>query len=183
MPLQSSKVAAGIKILADHFNALWTDLVVNHDHSSGMGGTVDHADLSESGSMGGISKDHSDIDTHIEGTGSITDTPGGPQGVHGLAAAAYVAGSLGSNGTGAQLVVDIGAFSPGAGSTGSETFTGTGFASAPAVILGCYHATETMPGEMQAIVTATSATGFSWRVSSSPQPKPSTVYWIAIGTK
>jgi hypothetical protein len=166
MALQSSKVAAGIKILADHFNALWTDLVVNHDHSSGMGGTVGHADLSD-GAIGGTTYEHSEIDTHIDAG----------QGVHDLDAAAYVAGSLD-----AQLVINHGSFNPGAGSTGTVNFTAfTG--SAPTVHLTCYHATETTVGEMVAIVTAVDLDSFDWRVSSSPQPKPTTVYWLAVGTK
>lgn len=88
--LQSSKVAAGMKVLADHFNRLWEDLTTNHDHSSGKGGTVAHSDLSSVGT-----KTHTEIDTHITGTGDLTDNPGGTKGVHGLAAGTFVSGALG----------------------------------------------------------------------------------------
>lgn len=91
--LQSSKVAAGVTILADHINKLWTDLVANHDHSSGKGGTVDHSDLSESAAMSGVSHTHGNIETHMNGvSGSFGDNPGGSLGVHGLASDVYVAG-------------------------------------------------------------------------------------------
>ena len=66
--LQSSKVAAGMRVLASHFNNLWDDLISNHDHSSGKGGTVDHANLADSGPMSGFTYDHGDIDDHIDAT-------------------------------------------------------------------------------------------------------------------
>lgn len=99
MALQSSKVAAGQKVLAEHHNKMWDDITANHDHYSGRGGTVDHADLANKGA-----KTHADIDTHIKGSGSITDNPGGNKGVHGLAASAFAAGNLGSG----QLVFFVG---------------------------------------------------------------------------
>lgn len=106
MALVSSKVAAGMTILADHFNKLWTDLTANHDHSTGQGGTVDHADLADTGDMSGFAHNHTDIEVHLSGggVGDEIDNPGGSQGVHGLAASAYLAGNLGSG----QLVFFVG---------------------------------------------------------------------------
>jgi len=76
MALVSSFVAAGQKILADHFNKLRQDLV-NHGHGSGEGGTIDHADLGETGPMSGRTYDHEDIDDHIDATDNIHGLPGG----------------------------------------------------------------------------------------------------------
>jgi hypothetical protein len=106
MALVSSKVAAGMTILADHFNKLWADLTANHDHSSGQGGTIDHADLNDTGDMSGFNHNHTDLETHLSGggVGDEIDNPGGSRGVHGLAASAYVAGNLGSG----QLVFFVG---------------------------------------------------------------------------
>lgn len=77
MALVSSVVAAGQKILADHFNKLRQDLI-GHAHGSGEGGTIDHADLGETGPMSGRTYDHEDIDTHIDSS----DVHGLPGGTH-----------------------------------------------------------------------------------------------------
>ncbi len=93
MALVSSKVAAGMKVLADHFNKLREDLLTNHDHSSGKGGTVNHGDLSD-GIISGTGVNHEHINLHIQGTETdpAPDTPGGDQGVHGLHSSVFVAG-------------------------------------------------------------------------------------------
>lgn len=104
MALVSSKVAAGMTILADHFNKLWTDLTANHDHSSGQGGTVDHADLAETGVMSGRTNTHTMIDAHIAAA----------DGVHDLDNGVKIPGVLGNT----QIVVFCGAKStPGTGGT------------------------------------------------------------------
>ena len=112
MPLVSSKVAAGTEILADHFNKLRADLLTNHDHSAGKGGTVDHKDLAETDAMSGMDHEHGDIDVHLgqaAGPGpTAIDNPGGDKGVHGLASAAYVAGSIDEAGVAKQLVFRTG---------------------------------------------------------------------------
>lgn len=96
MALVSSKVAAGITILAEHFNKLWTDMTQNHNHSSGQGGTVSHGDLSD-GVVTGTYTSHDVINNHIQadGTEAEPDGYGGARGVHGLPAAQYVFGSPG----------------------------------------------------------------------------------------
>lgn len=109
--LQSSKVAAGIDILADHFNKLREDLTSNHDHSSGKGGTIDHKDLAETDDMSGMGHRHDDLDVHLVGDGpgpNSIDNPGGSEGVHGLASGVQVAGYLGT----AQVVFQAGVISP-----------------------------------------------------------------------
>ena len=85
-PLQSSPVKAAMTVLADHFNKLRTDLLWTHDHSSGKGDTVDHAELADTGPMGGVFHDHSDINTHLIGnTGPpFVDYPGWDRRVHGI---------------------------------------------------------------------------------------------------
>ncbi len=111
MALVSSKVAAGMTILADHFNKLWSDLTANHDHSSGQGGTVDHVNLADSGNMSGFNHNHTDLEIHILGSGpggNEIDAIGGDMGVHGLAASAYVAGNLNTS----QMVFFVGKVSP-----------------------------------------------------------------------
>lgn len=111
MPLTSSKVAAGTEILADHVNKLREDMLTNHDHSSGKGGTIDHSDLAETDEMAGMGHQHGDIDVHLLGSGpgpNSIDNPGGDQGVHGHSASVYVAGSVDYNGTAKQMVFRCG---------------------------------------------------------------------------
>jgi hypothetical protein len=93
MALVSSKVAAGMTILADHFNKLWTDLTQNHNHSAGQGGTVDHGDLAD-GVITGTTYSHTNIRDHIDAG----------EAVHDLASGVQVAGALGST----QLVIFAG---------------------------------------------------------------------------
>ena len=98
MSLVSSAVSAGQKVLADHFNKLRQDLL-NHAHGGGEGGTVDHADLGETGPMLGRTYDHSDIDAHIDsehvhGLPGVTKIPGcGPNQVIIVAGTKTVPGS------------------------------------------------------------------------------------------
>lgn len=176
MALQSSKVAAGIKILAAHFNALWTDLVVNHDHSTGMGGTVDHADLSESGAMGGITYAHSDIDDHIDAG----------QGVHGLNAAAYVAGSY------PQVVVVPGSkASP--GTSGTCYFSNDGLAPADitlstviAIILTCKGPTgdETHHNDIPEWIDCNPGAGtFTYQIDHDGGASALSLSFLVVGTK
>jgi len=73
MALVSSAVAAGQKILADHFNKLRQDLL-NHSHGGGEGGTIDHADLGESGPLNQGGYTHAQIDSHIDSSSAHVPT-------------------------------------------------------------------------------------------------------------
>lgn len=166
----STPVSDSQTALAAQYNNLRQDVFNEttghpHDGTSSGGRKVDHEDLVD-GAITGTTYQHSEIDDHID-AGS---------GVHDLHSAALVTGSLNT-----QLVFDAGYFSPGA-ATGSVSYT-TPFATVTSIQLTCYHASQTVVGEMQAIVTSSAVDGFSWRVSTSPQPQPTTVYWLAIGTK
>lgn len=85
MAITSGPVAPGDEILADAYNKLWKDLATagGHNHD-GEGGTIDHADLGESGPISGITYMHSEIDDHIDAFDEV----------HGLASGVAVAGAL-----------------------------------------------------------------------------------------
>jgi len=184
MALVSSKVAAGMKVLADHFNKLREDLLTNHDHSSGKGGTVDHGDLAD-GVISGTALDHEHINLHVQGSASAAapDNPGGDQGVHGLNAASYVAGALGS-----QFVVFAGHLS-GSLSSGTCYFSADGtnvsvvtFDATPLVF--CQIACNTyQANEHRAIVDIdnVTTTSFDYRIDSAATVTD--LYFFVIGTK
>jgi len=95
MGIVSGRVSAGVTALATAFNNLRADLT-SHDHTTTSGGaTIDHAELADSGAMSGFDHGHADIETHITGVQTITDSPGGDQGVHGLGATIYPLGCAG----------------------------------------------------------------------------------------
>lgn len=179
MPLQSSKVAPGIDVTADQFNKLREDLLTNHDHSSGMGGTVDHGDLMETDSMAGMSHMHEDLDVHLNGGGpgpTDIDNPGGSMGVHSLHPSVYVAGILGSQ----QLVLMCGdeTSSGTSGTTGFGTYTfGTCLG-----VTATIKASSGNPMDQGVAVHTLTTTGFSWIVSTDGG-KTNGFYWIAWGTK
>jgi hypothetical protein len=166
MAITSSKVAAAAKVLAAQFNALWDDLMTNHNHSSGQGGTVSHTSLSNVGT-----KTHTQIDTHIEGGGSWTDNPGGSKGVHGLDSDIYVVGSYGS-----QLIVDKGVVTLNGSGVGTVTFNGT-FGASPAVIITPVQAPDAW---VSLAVTARSTTGCTITGTASGWANKQ-VAWVAIG--
>jgi hypothetical protein len=185
MALTSSSVATGQVILADHLNKIRADLVTNHDHSSGQGGTVDHMNLAESdtGNMSGFNHRHQDLEYHLLGGGpggNSIDNPGGSQGVHGLAASAFVVGSIKStNG----LVIHAGN-EPVTAQTGTVTFadTGVAFTAIVAVILQSIVASPDQTWDRDVDVTSKSATGFSWECDDETN-WPDSFDWIAVGTK
>lgn len=104
MAITSTVLANGQQSDITHYNNLRSDLLTEHDHSTGKGGTVSHGDLSD-GVISGTYTDHDAINTHVQGTGTSSDPddPGGSQGVHGLPSTAYVMGCLSS-----QLVMQSG---------------------------------------------------------------------------
>jgi hypothetical protein len=188
MALVSSKVAAGMTILADHFNKLWTDLTANHDHSSGQGGTIDHADLNDTGDMSGFDHNHTDIETHLSGggVGDEIDNPGGNRGVHGLAASAYVAGNLGSG----QLVFFVGKTAGMPGDNTSIYYSADGSDPAsiefdsPPYVLVTLEGDSGGGGEHKDIldIEGITPTGFTINVDS-PGANGTRVHFLAIGTK
>ena len=173
MALESGKVATGDTIQATDYNKLRNDLLTNHTHGSGEGGTIDHKDLGETGDMSGMGHRHEDIDVHLNGSGpgpNSIDNPGGTQGVHGLASTAYVAGSLDS-----QLVIQ--ADTDTGGTSGSVSFP-VSFDAAPVVATGLQTSSSTY-SEWDVRIYNVTASGFSWRASNSIDA----IHWIAIGTK
>jgi len=168
MALVSSKVAAGMTILADHFNKLREDLTTHHDHTAGQGGTVAHSSLSD-GVISGTALTHDAINTHVQGanTDAAPDSPGGDQGVHSHAAAVYVAGSLN-----AQLVLQAGS-----DSSGTVAFP-TAFATILAVTTG-FEKASGLPMDQGVRIESVTTSGFSWTASGTP----TLVHWIAVGTK
>jgi hypothetical protein len=175
MALVSSKVAAGMTILADHFNKLWTDLTANHDHSSGQGGTVGHDDLAD-GAISGTTYDHSDIDSHID----AGDT------VHDLGSGVYVAGAAGS-----QFVIFAGSKSDPVGTDyGNCYFSSDGaspadvtFSSVTAVL--CQSRGSGGGGLQHADIIQVSAvyTTYFTYVVDSPGTNSSAMDFLVIGTK
>jgi len=187
MPLVSSKVAAGIEILADHFNKLREDLLTNHDHSAGKGGTVDHKDLSESDEMSGMTHQHNDIEVHLQGDGpgpNAIDNPGADQGVHGLGAAAFVAGSIDSNGVAAQLVMRAGVATLGSGNNRNVVVTlSPPFASVVSIVVTPRASAGKSGGaDSDNFYISDVGTGsFTIRCISGVWDSHQ-VYWLAIGT-
>ena len=194
----SSKLVDGESAVYSTFNNLREDLLSNHDHSSGKGGAIDHAILTESAAMAGRICDHGDIDTHIaHGLAAANDNPGYNQGVHGLNSSVYVAGSLGS-----ALVVKAGTATldtmieavQGIGLYGKR-ITGLGFTTLVAVTATFinkpdYAYDDASPSERNYVqglyIRGASASEFTvvaadteefWNGGHDRQ-----VYWIAIGT-
>lgn len=178
MALVSSKVAAGITILADHINKIIDDLKTNHTHATGEGGQVDHANLADSGPMIGVYHDHDDIETHMNGsTGSFDDTPGGDKGVHGLVSGGFVAGCLGSN----QLYIqgDVDTLSSGSKAVVFPVAFST-LKSITLTLIGGPGGADHYPSDLY--ITSASASGFTANHSVSSFESNS-FYWMAIGTK
>lgn len=175
MALTSSKVAAGQTILADHLNKLRDDMLSNHDHDGTYGAQVDHGDLLETSNIGSMGHRHEDIKYHMQGGGpgaNNIDNPGGEQGVHGLAASAYVVGSLNSSN---GLVIQAG-YEAVSATSGSVSFDTT-FTSIICVVLtphGTISANDT-----DVFVTSFTTSGFAWNCAY----QPTGFGWIAVGTK
>jgi hypothetical protein len=91
-------------IAADQLNRLRDDLLKNHTHASGEGGTVSHGNLTDE-EIDDTYLTHARINQHIQSTGTSSDPDptGGISGVHGLASGQYVVGH-----TRRQLVIQIG---------------------------------------------------------------------------
>lgn len=186
MALVSSKVATGAKILADHINKLWTDMTQNHDHDGDTtGAKVDHLNLLESqtGNMSGMNHRHQDLEYHLLGGGpgaNEIDNPGGDRGVHGLAAAAFVAGAfgykIGDIFTAGQLVFQAG-YVACTGDNGSVTF-GVAFDTIIGVIATSVVATLDMD-DRDVFIESKSVSGFDWHCHY----KPDGFTWLAIGLK
>jgi hypothetical protein len=190
MALVSSKVAAGVQVLADQFNKLWTDLVANHNHSAGQGGTVDHKDLAETGTMAGMHHTHGNIETHLVGDGnSFNDAHGGDRGVHGLAAAARVFGIVGHASqtqggttvlTQAQMVAVVGQFVP----TDADATVDFGLTfddASQVYVLGQY--VSDAGNVMDQGWRVTNVTKSSFDVSFGDGATPVAFNWMAIGPK
>lgn len=184
MALVSSKLAAGMTILADHFNKLRDDLLSNHDHDGAEGAKVDHINLLEDqgGNMSGMGHRHQDIEYHLNGGGpgaNNIDNPGGSQGVHGLAASAYVMGSIGL-----AFCLQAGTATLSSGSV-NVSFT-TPFSSVPIVVATYASARTYDPGNpteaSDIYITGRATSGFTIH-SSDAQFDAAPVCWIAIGTK
>lgn len=177
MTIESGMVATGETILAVHLNKLRNDVLSNHDHSAGQGGTVDHADLTETGDMPGMGHCHEDIDVHLNGGGpgpNDIDNPGGAYGVHGLASAARVAGCLGSN----QLVMQCGSGSFGTAVTFPVTFSS--LLNVQIQVKGAMTGDGHYPAE--SYLSAYSTTGFTAQFQGGSFGG-SGFFWLAIGTK
>lgn len=174
--LQSSKVAAGIDILADHFNKLREDLTSNHDHGAGKGGSIDHKDLAETDVMSGMAHQHGDIKVHLLGGGpgpEAIDNPGGDEGVHGLASGVMVPGYLGST----QVVFQCGVES-GPGDSGTIGFPFS-FSSIIGVIVS-YSSSSTSPQDEGVSTNTHTVDNFKYEKDG---PSVSAIYWLAWGTK
>jgi len=104
MAITSTVLANGQQSDVTHYNNLRADLLTEHDHSAGKGGTVSHGNLSD-GAITGTYLTHEQLNKHVQGAGTSTepDDPGGSQGVHGLPSTAYVMGCVG-----AQLIMQHG---------------------------------------------------------------------------
>ena len=174
MPLQSSKVAPGIDITADQFNKLREDLLTNHDHSSDMGGVIDHKDLKETKAMSGMAHMHEDLDVHVNGGGpgpTDIDNPGGSAGVHGLHPSVYVPGVFGS-----QLVFRCGVIVPAGQDDGTVNFAPP-FGSMGGVVISV-GGSDGWPGGEAVTTYDEQTTHFKWRAGNG-YPK---IHWIAWGT-
>ena len=189
MTIESSKVAAGDTILAADYNKLRNDLLENHDHSAGQGGTPDHKDLTETGDMSGMGHRHEDLDVHLVGGGpgpNSIDSPGGDMGVHGLASSAYVAGSMGKTTSGSytakQLVIQCGyqAWDTTQYGTKNVTFGGGGFSAVPHVVVSPY---KGAPGISEALSLAIKGVYTTWFAVMNTSFTIDGFYWIAIGEK
>lgn len=182
MAIESSKAAPGTTILASLFNKLRNDVLKNHDHSSGQG-TVDHADLADSGPMSSVYHDHGNIETHMNGSdGSFDDSGGGEQGVHGLGSGIRVCGVLGKTVDGVftagQAVILYGSeTSP--PTSGSVSF-GTVFDVPPIVIPSYVKGEGNVRDQGWRIYTVTTE-GFEY--SFEEGDAPSEFHYIAIGVK
>ena len=174
MPLQSSKVAPGIDITADQFNKLREDLLTNHDHSSDMGGVIDHKDLKETKAMSGMAHMHEDLDVHVNGGGpgpTDIDNPGGSAGVHGLHPSVYVPGVFGS-----QLVFRCGEIPASPEDHGHVSFSPP-YSVFGGVVISTAGRTGWPGGE--AVTTGEEqADGFRWDTGGNNTK----LYWIAWGT-
>jgi len=189
MAIESGKVAAGDTILAADYNKLRNDLLVNHDHSSGQGGTPDHKDLTETDEMSGMGHMHEDIDSHLLGGGAgpnAIDNPGGTAGVHGLATSGYVAGVMGykynTSFTAAQMVMQCGYQTWDTTQYGSKTVTfgGGGFSAVPYVVAVPYKGSPLNSETMSLAITAVGTTSFTVKNTFHII---NGFYWIAMGTK
>ena len=99
----STNVSDGQDTLAAQYNNLRLDVFdtsTGHDHdgTSSGGKKVNHSNLVDDDPIANTYLTHAEINKHVQGTDNVdggSDSPGGDQGVHGLAAAAYVAGVFG----------------------------------------------------------------------------------------
>lgn len=167
MPLVSSPVADAQVATAAQYNNLRTDLVTNHDHSSGMGAAVSHADLGD-GAISGTTYTHAQIDSHIDAG----------QGVHDLQAAMFVVGGVGISG--ANPVIEVGLITTGGALSGTTTFTiSGGFSTIPFVLCQGVTAPGEWPPDCGVNITARTTTTFNWECTSNETH----IAWMAIGTK
>lgn len=194
MALVSSKIAAGVKVLADTLNKLRTDLLFNHDHSgSGHGAVVDHGDLADTSYMTGTYHDHDDIEMHMNGTdASFDDTPGGAKGVHGLASGMNVFGCAGkttqvedgiaSGPDGIQYIEvfgEISSINDGNADIHVDYGDGFTFTSVHNIIVSPRHGTPSDREHLNYYIHSVSTTGFNVLFGN----RPLYVYWRAIGIK
>jgi len=184
--INSTNLAEGQQSAASQYNTLRDDLITQHDHTTGQGGTVSHGDLTDA-VISGTYIDHSDLNTHVQGSGT-SDTPdayGGDRGVHGLPALAYVLGSMSS-----QFVAQWGTdttngYQVVSGSyvdqTKTVTFPNT-FASAPSVYVIPISADSARVGVYSVGTSSFQALiGFPFGGHATAQSNTD-FYWIAVGT-
>jgi hypothetical protein len=172
--LQSSKVAAGMRVLADHFNKLWDDMITNHDHSTGKGAVINHANLSDSGAMSGFDYGHTDIDAHINASSA-----------HGLPVEANVIG-----GPDSYVIVAGAKALP--GTNGTCYFSSDGeppgfpLSTVLSIVLTCNGPTGT-PFLNKHILEVESIdlvnNSFKYLIAVSGAPRASYMYFIVVGTK
>jgi hypothetical protein len=169
--LFSTKVAAATDILHTHINAIIDDIRSRHDHKDGRGYPIDHADLLESAAMDSVDHTHTNIQTHMMGSGSsFSDNPGGDEGVHGLSSGEHIVGTV----QGDVVVIQ-------AGRTAVSTLTGTiyfshTFNTVHSIVVSGQTATTTY-GEWDVRITGYGTTSFTYAMSQ----QFSHVHWIVVG--
>lgn len=189
MAIVSKRVASGIEVLATAYNNLRTDLLSNHDHTSGQGAVINHGALADN-SIAGTYHTHGDTEKHMDGVlNSFSDAPGGEKGVHGILSttslfgcggrSTQTEGSTASALDGLQYVQIFGTFTPHSADADikfGSTFT---FDTIGGVWASGVNASPSRREHMDYYIYDVSVTGFSIKFGTTP----SLVYWRALGTK
>ena len=192
MAITSTVLANGQQSDIAHYNNLRSDLLTEHDHTTGKGDVVSHGSLSDGVIISPTNTrlTHEQLNIHVQGAGvsATPDDPGGSQGVHGLPPTAYITGCLT-----AALVLVIGQNTTddtvaivGGGGEVDQTTTapvsfGSTFTAAPCVIVTCRDTEATRVSAYGATTT-----GFYPRIGFSAGAKATGQYsasfdWFAVG--